>query len=195
MSPRIRVLMLGVGSGIVLATTASALWLRTGADAAAVLPTAMAQVAVPQETADPVGANAKTRPPSDDAKPAPAAPSKAGTDPNGVRPAPAMIQGKVTRNPVRVDKKDDSDFFTTAGGGQTYNPCLKVDGTPYRGPGTALDPFAPVNPCLPRRTAESFAPPLPTITDSDVRIRPSGPPTVVPAGFGPEPVVGSDYRI
>lgn len=103
-------------------------------------------------------------------------------------------QEGVQRNPVRRDKDDTGDFFTATQSGQTFNPCLKADGTTYRGPGTALDPFAPVNPCLPQQTAENFAPPLPEDTDSDVDVTPRGAPSITPA-FLPDAPTGSDYAI
>lgn len=101
-----------------------------------------------------------------------------------------------TTNPRLVDKKDDGGFTTTAQSTE-FDPCLKADGTPYQGPGTALNPFAPVNPCLPKATAESYAELLPevpeigTVPDRELPTRPTH--------FGPEPPTppsqgGSDYR-
>lgn len=61
-------------------------------------------------------------------------------------------------NPKMIDKKDDGRFFTDKGQASITDPCLNADGTPYFGPGTASNPYAPVNPCLPKATAESVGP-------------------------------------
>ncbi|MEM9234734.1 MAG: hypothetical protein AAGA69_10935 [Pseudomonadota bacterium] len=119
-----------------------------------------------------------------------------------VRRADKKDDGKFfTTNAKRVDKKDDGSFFTENTDGGEFDPCLKADGTPYQGPGTALNPFAPVSPCLPKATAENYAVLLPeepeveTPTETPVRRR-----TVLPTPpefFAPEPPLpggGSDYR-
>ncbi len=64
---------------------------------------------------------------------------------------------KMIANKAKIDKPDDGPFFTTdAKDTGLFDPCLKSDGTHYEGPGTALNPFAAENPCLPQATAESF---------------------------------------
>lgn len=74
-----------------------------------------------------------------------------------------------TTNKKLIDKPDDGAYFTAQDSGAAYSPCVKADGTPYIGPGTALNPFADASPCLPQATAESFdvASNLLTATDSD----------------------------
>ncbi|MGV6820157.1 MAG: hypothetical protein ACWA5T_06620 [Parvularcula sp.] len=74
-----------------------------------------------------------------------------------------------TTNKKLIDKPDDGAYFTAQDSGAAYSPCVKADGTPYIGPGTALNPFAEASPCLPQATAESFdvAGNLLTATDSD----------------------------
>lgn len=102
--------------------------------------------------------------------------------------------GGFTTNPQLVAKKDDGDFFTENDAATAFDPCLKADGTPYQGPGTALNPFAPINPCLPKATAESFAEfiaptPLPEVNNFGLPRQPDY--------FAPEPPLpgfGSDYR-
>jgi hypothetical protein len=73
-----------------------------------------------------------------------------------------------TANRKRVDKPDDGDYFTENTTRSDFAPCLKADGTPYVGPGTAVNPFADVNPCLPQATAQDFAVAPPQVTTSDV---------------------------
>lgn len=105
-----------------------------------------------------------------------------------------------TTNPKLVAKKDDGDFFTTSATGGEFDPCVKADGTPYQGPGTALNPFAPVSPCLPKATAESYA---------EIILEPQPEPEIIPTRttlpshpdyFAPEPALppfsgGSDYKV
>ncbi|MEM6650926.1 MAG: hypothetical protein AAF603_11820, partial [Pseudomonadota bacterium] len=108
-----------------------------------------------------------------------------------------------TANKKRVAKKDDGQFFTLNGQEADLDPCVKADGTPYVGPGTAINPFAPENPCLLQATDGSFeiveAPIIPQdpLPEDDGRY---GLP--LPPGFtgpiGPLPPdggnFGSDYR-
>lgn len=102
-----------------------------------------------------------------------------------------------TANPKRVAKVDDGAYYTENTKATEFDPCLKADGTPYQGPGTALNPFAPVSPCLPKATAESYAALLPEdIPEPDDEEY--GPPKQ-PEYFAPDPPVpptqgGSDYR-
>lgn len=75
-----------------------------------------------------------------------------------------------TANAAQIDKPDEGAYFTTnTDGADPQNPCLKADGTPYVGPGVALNPFAAGNPCLPRATAQSYdvagSPTLPIASD------------------------------
>ena len=57
-----------------------------------------------------------------------------------------------------LDKPDTDQFYTatTPLPGRDYAgveaPCLRPDGTPYTGPGTVQNPFAPENPCLVEET-------------------------------------------
>jgi hypothetical protein len=75
-----------------------------------------------------------------------------------------------TENKRLIDKPDDGQFFTENTTGSDFGPCIKADGTPYVGPGTATNPFAPSNPCLPQAAAQSFelAQALPVATASDI---------------------------
>ena len=85
---------------------------------------------------------------------------------------------------------------------KVFDPCTKADGTPYVGPGTAVNAFAPVNPCLPQATQVAFAgqptpvvPPTATAIDISY-LDPSFGGPLIPGGFGPEPPAGdpgSDY--
>ncbi|WOI54104.1 hypothetical protein [Parvularcula sp. LCG005] len=110
--------------------------------------------------------------------------------------------GYFIANKRLIDKPDDGRFFTEKTRSAAFDPCLKSDGTPYYGPGTVVDPFAGVSPCLPRATAQSFdvagTPTLPRKTDSDGQT-PFGPPKQPdwnPEFPGPpdDEDDGSDYR-
>ncbi len=104
-------------------------------------------------------------------------------------------------NPRLIAKKDDGDFYTANTPGGEFDPCLKADGTPYQGPGTALNPFAPTNPCLPKATAESYAEVVPPVVTPEPEPRVTR--TRLPARrdyFAPEPALpkfggGSDYKV
>ena len=105
-------------------------------------------------------------------------------------------------NPVRLAKRDDGRYYTEASPTKVFDPCTKADGTPYVGPGTAVNAFAPVNPCLPQATQVAFAgqptpvvPPTATAIDISY-LDPSFGGPLIPGGFGPEPPAGdpgSDY--
>ena len=68
-----------------------------------------------------------------------------------------------------VDKPDDSPYFAATDETRDFDPCTKADGTPYVGPGTAINPFADGDPCLPRATGQAF----------EVAMAPAGPFTPV----------------
>lgn len=112
------------------------------------------------------------------------------------RHADKVDDGKFfTTNAKRIDKKDDGDFFSVNTVADRFDPCLKADGTPYQGPGTALNPFAPTSPCLPKATAESYAEVTPEVTPEPERTFE----VYLPHRrdyFAPEPPArgGSDYR-
>lgn len=61
---------------------------------------------------------------------------------------------EMTRNTALVAKQDEGDFFTLHEDGPLFDPCMLADGSAYQGPGTALDPYAKTNPCLPKATAQ-----------------------------------------
>ena len=112
-------------------------------------------------------------------------------------------RGGFTANGRLIDKPDQGGFVASADT-QRFDPCEKADGTLYVGPGTALNPFAETDPCLPQATAQGYqvaqlgdVDPAPPVVDVDVAdaarlvpvdvARPDVPP--------PPPVgVGSDYR-
>ena len=55
-----------------------------------------------------------------------------------------------------VDKPDNSPYFAATDAAPQFDPCLKADGTPYVGPGTAINPFSDSDPCLPKATGQAF---------------------------------------
>ena len=69
-----------------------------------------------------------------------------------------------------IDKPDEGGFVASADT-QRFDPCEKADGTLYVGPGTALNPFAETDPCLPQSTAQGYevasleAAPAPPVVD------------------------------
>ena len=117
-------------------------------------------------------------------------------------------QGGFAANTRQVDKPDNSPFYSENTGGDQFDPCLKADGTTYAGPGTAINPFADGDPCLPRATAQSFevaqlvqTPPQATASDTSALNVASLPFVTIArpaAGFAATPPVGggfgSDYR-
>ena len=107
--------------------------------------------------------------------------------------------GGFTANRREVDKPDQGGFLASADTPR-LDPCLKADGTPYVGPGTAVNPFAATDPCLPQATAQAYE--VASLGDPG-----PGPAPVDPPGtFGPVDVdpprlpdppttgTGSDYR-
>lgn len=109
-------------------------------------------------------------------------------------------QGGFAANRRLTDKPDQGGYVASADT-RRFDPCQKADGTTYVGPGTALDPFAEADPCLPQATAQGYqvaqaatvqAPPVlvtepvPSLVAIDVP-RPRLPPP-------PPTGTGSDYR-
>lgn len=102
-----------------------------------------------------------------------------------------------------VDKPDEGGFVASADT-QRFEPCQKSDGTAYVGPGTALNPFADSDPCLPQATGQGFevaslAAPQTDPTPPNVDVANVGRliPVDVARPFVPAPPpigTGSDYR-
>ena len=100
-----------------------------------------------------------------------------------------------------VDKPDNSPYFAATDAAPSFDPCVKADGTPYVGPGTAINPFADGDPCLPRATGQSFEvaqvttrPGLVTASDlgsRSLRVLPFV--DLVQPGFIAAPPVGTDF--
>ena len=112
-----------------------------------------------------------------------------------------MVDKPDTQLARLVDKPDNSPSFAASDPGRTFDPCTKADGTPYAGPGTAINPFADGDPCLPKATGQSFevaalAPPRAPLTASSVgqstpRILPFV--DLVRPGFVVAPPVGGNF--
>lgn len=102
---------------------------------------------------------------------------------------------RFVRNKVRKDKQDRSAYFTENSKKSTFEPCVKADGTPYIGPGTALNPFAAADPCRPRATSDSYAAysPVAPATDSSISTVALPPTRFVPPPPPPTTPPGSDY--
>lgn len=113
---------------------------------------------------------------------------------------------RFARNGALTDKPDTAGYFTENAPVRQPGPCMKADGTRYAGPGTATNPFAASDPCLPRGTAQSYElaqAALPVATASDVGVSVTdafgvplgsafrGVMVPVPPGSGN---FGSDYR-
>ena len=100
-----------------------------------------------------------------------------------------------------VDKPDNSPYFAATDAAPGFDPCVKADGTPYVGPGTAINPFADGDPCLPRATGQAFEvaqvvtrPGLVTgsdLGDRGLRVLPFV--DLVQPGFIAAPPVGTDF--
>lgn len=103
-----------------------------------------------------------------------------------------------------VDKPDQGGFVASADT-QRFDPCQKSDGTQYVGPGTALNPFAENDPCLPQATGQAFEvaslsqpllDPTPPLVDVQVENARLVPVDVARPFVSPPPPIGtgSDYR-
>ena len=122
------------------------------------------------------------------------APSQAAMTAN-----PALIDkpdGAFTANRRLTDKPDTAPYFTQNTKTDRFDPCTKADGTAYRGPGTATDPFAKGDPCLPQAVAGSYevaamAPGLATASDAGGTVA-AGTATLPPPP--PPPPIGTSFR-
>ena len=112
-----------------------------------------------------------------------------------------LVDKPDTRLARLVAKPDNSPSFAASDPGRSFDPCMKADGTPYAGPGTAINPFADGDPCLPKATGQSFevaaaAPPRAPVTASTLgqaapRILPFV--DLVRPGFVLAPPVGGNF--
>ena len=110
-------------------------------------------------------------------------------------------QGGFAANARLTDKPDQGGYVASADT-QRFDPCEKADGTVYVGPGTALNPFAETDPCLPQATAQGYqvaqaaepapAPPAVEVAPVAALVPVNVARPLVPAP--PATGVGSDYR-
>ncbi len=129
-----------------------------------------------------------------------------------------------TQNKRLIDKPDNGDYFTenkrfvsNDPPEQFKSPCQHSDGTPYTGPGTVDNPFAPENPCLTPTIYAAAVPDSPSLPAAPVRSFPAPEPeelepyvdramspyrgyNLIPVGApGPMPTLdsngGSSYRV
>ena len=132
-----------------------------------------------------------------------AAIARASSDANGARPARTgeaaggtryaantrltdkPDQGGFAANRRLTDKPDEGGYVASADT-QRFDPCEKADGTAYVGPGTALNPFAATDPCLPQATAQGYqVAQLTSPVDPELPIQP-----IDPAAAGAVEAVG-----
>lgn len=111
-------------------------------------------------------------------------------------------QGGFAANRRLTDKPDQGGYVASADT-QRFDPCEKADGTTYVGPGTALNPFAETDPCLPQATAQGYqVAQLASPVDPELPPQPVDPATGLVAVDVARPRVppppptgtGSDYR-
>lgn len=112
-------------------------------------------------------------------------------------------RGGFTANRRLTDKPDQGGYVASADT-RRFDPCEKSDGTTYAGPGTALNPFADTDPCLPQATGQGYqvaqlaAPPdpAPPLVDVEPAAAALTPVNVARPRVPPPPAVGtgSDYR-
>ena len=131
----------------------------------------------------------------------PTAPNAALRDKPDVARNRAFVDKPDTRLARLVAKPDDGPSYAASDPSRSFDPCIKADGTPYVGPGTAINPFSDGDPCLPRATGQAFevamapGPYAPATASGLGRAAPRILPFVdlVTPGFIAAPPVGGDF--